>query len=60
MTNLTKLRAEIKRLRDAIDDAPHDRHCKKLPQFDQGRPRQPLGECNCWKAALKQGSNSDE
>jgi len=55
MTNLTKLRAEIKRLRDAIDDVPHDSWCMSLPQIKGS-------ECSsdCWKAALKQGSDGDE
>jgi len=42
--------AEIKRLRDAIDAAPHDSMC----DIDDG------GTCNCWKAALKQESSDDD
>ena len=48
--------AEIKRLRDAIDDAPHDRICARV--LPDGGVMNGC-ECDCWRAALKEQDNED-
>ena len=56
----TELTAEIKRLRDAIDDAPHAHDCAVNDWAETGRYIESgewvddVAPCNCWKAALKE------
>jgi len=45
---IANLTAENKRLRDAIDDAPH---------YDGCASGDAPWKCNCWKAALKEQDN---
>jgi hypothetical protein len=48
------LRAEVHALREALEGAPHDRHCNAMSCLMAGDG--PPGRCNCWKSRVPKGA----